>query len=108
MQYNDSVKRKEVCEMIPKSFNSYDANTIISGMTEEDLKILRNCIDSKLEKIKEARRAHFDELGHRLASVIAEIQAKKGEITIAICDEYGEKEDSICICPDYSVAIRVE
>ena len=91
--------------MKPKYFNPYDA--ILDGMAEDDLKAMRNCIDSKLEKIKEARQAHLNELGHRLASVIAEIQAEKGDITITICDEYNE-EDGVYICPDVSVAIRVE
>lgn len=91
--------------MIPKYFDL--RNAILDGMTEEDLKIMRNCIDSKLEKIKEERQAHLDELGHRLASIIAEIQAEKREVTIMVRDEFGD-EVEVCITPGSAVAIRVE
>lgn len=91
--------------MIPKHFNSCDA--ILSGMTEEGLKILRNHIDNKLEKIKEERQARLDELNHRLANIIAEIQAEKGEIAVATRHEYGE-EDGIYIGFNDAITIRVE
>ncbi len=91
--------------MIPKDFDM--SNAILDGMPEKHIKIMRNCIDSKLEKIKEERQAHLDELGHRLASIIAEIQAEKREITIMVRDEFDD-EAQIWVSPDSTVAIRVE